>query len=233
MNKTSKDLENKIIISNWLKGNHGMTGGCTLYQDDINDYIIYMQAGMIGKINPCNQDISWYGAKDGKRNGYKYIPIILDDHKIEIGIHTIIGMLAYPGYFEAGLDRNIVLCINHKDNIPWHNTPDNLEWTDRVSNAVHGKFISSIVDCKIAGWIEHNKKDKDFKTLGYGISVAWVKRFLSIRNIKIKKNMEIDRALALDFYTWYKKESDCLDMYIIKSGEVMMAPKKNKIRPTL
>ena len=224
MNKM-RDLENKIAISNWLQSSHGMTAGCPLYQDDIDDYIVDMKAGMIGKVNPCTQDIKWYGEKEGKRNGYKYIPIMLEGHKIEIGIHTIIGMLAYPGYFEAGLERNVILCVNHKDNIPWHNTPDNLEWTDRVSNAVHGKFITSIVNSGIDGWIEHNKKDKDFHTIGC-LSVAWVKHFLSMRNIKIKKNMKIDRALALDFYNWYKKESEHIDMYISKSGETMIAPKK-------
>ena len=69
-----------------------------------------------------------------KENGYLYchVTIRLKSGKLkqkEYSQHGIIAMLAHTSDFDNLIAANSKVVPNHKNNIPWDNRPDNLEWT--------------------------------------------------------------------------------------------------------
>lgn len=121
-----------------------------------------------------------------KENGYLYCKIHIQDDKDNIiekqyAQHSIVAMLAHTEEYDrlfALYGKQLV--ANHKDNCPWNNHPDNLEWTITGLNTLHGKIVaglykhhSYINSMTHRAWttIKHNQSDVDFVTLLIPISV--------------------------------------------------------------
>ena len=112
-----------------------------------------------------------------KENGYLYtkIHILVDNEIVEKNYaqHSIVAMIAYTDKYDMLAGDNTPVA-NHKNNCPWDNRADNLEWTTQKWNTLHGKVINSLHRKKFyisnmtkRTWttIQHNQSKKDFVTL--------------------------------------------------------------------
>ena len=82
-----------------------------------------------------------------KENGYLYtkIHILVEDEIVEKNYaqHSIVAMIVYTDKYDMiAVDNTPV--ANHKNNCPWDNRADNLEWTTQKWNTLHGKVINSL-----------------------------------------------------------------------------------------
>lgn len=81
----------------------------------------YFRKGRIIKQQPINNG-----------EGYMVVSLTDADHKRKTClVHRLVATAFVPGYFD-GAD------VNHKDENPTNNTPDNLEWCDRQYNINYG-----------------------------------------------------------------------------------------------
>lgn len=183
---------------------------------DENNYIITDKAGWkfnvnikTGIIHRKIADGDWvvcnHGMKSKKENGYVYVDINFEiDGEIKTiayGQHSVVAMVAHEEQFDElfyGLlkGKHSVLA-NHKDNCPWNNTSDNLEWTTNKWNNLHGKVIHSInvnksIQSDLCTERKFNKNDKHAHIAlanGQSLSVKEIQayeEFIQASNPKVK-----------------------------------------------
>lgn len=161
-----------------------------------------------------------------KRNGYLYCPIVINTKKGQklktYSQHGIIAMLAYTDEFDSLLDKTSKIVPNHKDNCPWNNKPENLEWTTDRLNGLHGKLVNSmwcsrhyINSMTHRDWteIKHNQSTNDYVTLKLPISVKELEEYELHIGKKLKSYWglqdEYDRVpdyKILEFIKWLDKK---------------------------
>ena len=178
-----------------------------------------------------------------KENGYLYVSITIQTKsgrlkEKEYSQHGIIAMLAHTSDFDNLIADNNKVVPNHKNNIPWDNRPDNLEWTTDKWNCLHGKVVSSLFKNKFyvnnmthRVWtgIAHNQSDKDFHVLIIPLSVDDIqiyedyvgKALKNYWNLKDKYST-INEYKLVEFINWldknrHNKERDIRNYNMSKS----------------
>lgn len=158
-----------------------------------------------------------YGTSNSKKeNGYLYITIYVygeygETVAIRYGIHSIIGMAAYPDKFDDILSSGKTPIANHINNIPWDNRAENLEWTITRWNNTHGKIVSSLYHHYGFKYIDivNNKSDRDFMKLRYPISINTIKKYIQFtgnsREFKVRNNEYINKETLDRFISYLKK----------------------------
>ena len=161
-----------------------------------------------------------------KENGYLYAPVTIHTKsgrlkEKEYSQHGIIAMLAHTSDFDELSAVNSKIVPNHKNNIPWDNRPDNLEWTTDKWNGLHGKVVSSLYkhsfyvnDMTHRVWtgIVNNQSDKDFHALIIPISVDDIQAYEEHigKTLKsywgLKDNTSyISQSNLVEFISWLDK----------------------------
>lgn len=143
MNKKGKEQLNNEAVYNILSHAEQLDGSF-VFTDLSNKIFIVNTDGSMYKIiddivTPCNT-----GAVSSKKNGYVYadLTVSIDGEKqtIEYAQHSIVCAL-FNGLSEI-LDKE----CNHRDNCPFNNHPDNLEWTTHALNVLHGRIVRCAAD---------------------------------------------------------------------------------------
>ena len=147
-----------------------------------------LQAGKVGRLKNTGI-VAWYNARDSKKKtGYLYVPIYGNGKYITIGVHTIIAICKNSNIFADQIEANKFLMVNHKDNIPWHNEPSNLEWVTNRDNSWHGKMVNAIDRFMPSLSIRlTNLSKKEFVGLKDGISAHSVIEWTNITKRKPEK----------------------------------------------
>lgn len=146
MNNGAKVI-NSIEVYEIFKSSICRWNNLEIYRDNHPDnelLAVDLQAGKVGRLKATGI-VAWYNARDSKKkNGYIYVPIHGNGKYVVIGVHTIIAICNNSNIFADQLEANKLLLVNHKDNIPWHNEPSNLEWVTYRENSWHGKMVHAI-----------------------------------------------------------------------------------------
>ena len=127
MNRKGKQYINNEAVYNILSQAEQLDDWSYIFTDLSNTMFLVNTDGSMYKLDddtviPCNT-----GAVSSKKNGYIYVElrVSIDGQleTIEYAQHSIVCAL-FNGLY--GLLNSVV---NHKDNCPFNNHPDNLEWT--------------------------------------------------------------------------------------------------------
>lgn len=224
---------------------------------DEDNYIITDKAGWkfnvnikTGIIHRKVNDEDWIvcnnGMKSKKENGYVYVDINFDINGEVVektyGQHTIVAMVAHEEQFDELFYKLFkgkhMVIANHKDNCPWNNTSDNLEWTTNKWNNLHGVVIHSInvnknsLQSDLCTERKFNKNDEHAHIAlsnGQALSVKEIEayeEFIKANNTKVKSlrkywgivgkdcenNQKLIKAKNLvDFLVWlenYRENND-------------------------
>ena len=179
------------------------------------------------KVSYCNK-----GVFSQKENGYLYVKLFVcidgQIKRINYAQHSIVCAL----FNDVPYDYNRI--VNHKDNCPFNNHPDNLEWTTHALNVLHGRVAATATaihnNSSALQWLEifdgidlycqtHNAKYV-FDSLKIGIScydlVAYEQYILEI-NQRVKslkqywgltnKDVSICNYKYLEFIKWWIKRN--------------------------
>ena len=132
-------------------------------------------------------DIKWYkdGSTSSKSNGYVYTPLVVNNTKGKLsttlyGTHSLVCMLADTDGYDALDSEDKTPICNHRNNCPWDNREENLEWTTQGGNIRHGKIVASLYHYLGESYvhIEHNESDTDFKVLDQQLSAKDIERYV-------------------------------------------------------
>ena len=161
-----------------------------------------------------------------KENGYLYAPVTIQTKsgrlkEKEYSQHGIIAMLAHTSSFDELTAVNKKVVPNHKNNIPWDNRPENLEWTTDKWNGLHGKIVSSLhknsfyVNMRthrVWTGIVNNQSDKDFHALIIPISVDDIQAYENHKDTTLKsywglkdETSYISQSDIVEFISWLDK----------------------------
>lgn len=240
MNNKGRQNENNEAVRRLVNNKQELSNTEYLIIDDLQNLILVdVELGTTYtvdseyNITECNT-----GDKSKKQNGYVYTELYLNINneikKVNYGTHSLIAMCAYTEQYDSLVNNNIVPVVNHKNNTPWDNSKDNLEWTSQTLNRLHGRLVYSLAEQDKGYWLEimtgykwtevkHNLSDIDYITLVHSISCKDIERYeqyiLSTnRDKKIKKITDFwkikltDDSSLIDgyklklFLSWYMKQ---------------------------
>lgn len=145
-----------------------------------------------------------------KKNGYIYATIRIADLTGNIvykpfAAHSIICMISDTAEYDR-LDNNFETpTCNHKNNIPWDNRAENLEWTTPSLNSKHGKIVSAFNRMFNGEYthIENNLSDVKFVALNQGLSTHDIEKYISINGSFKTTDTDELRKFAL----WLEQEN--------------------------
>lgn len=212
-------LRNKLEVKGMVDDGERTPDGKLIITDrENNRMLIDTVKGKISRLDE-NGKAKEYGTNNSKKeNGYLYITIYVyvgygETEAIRFGIHSIIGMAAYPNQFEDILALGKTPIANHINNVPWDNRAENLEWTTTGWNNTHGKIVSSLFHHYGFKHIDiaNNKSDRDFMKLKNPISVAQIQRYVQFtgnnREFKVKNNGYIAKETLDRFIQYLNKRT--------------------------
>lgn len=141
---------------------------------------------------PVNIKMYMTSSKSTKRDGY-LVSVYFDKNNVYyLRHHVLNAMIAHKDKYDELVDsgyENPVVC--HKDNCPFHNSPDNLEWGTQWQNIFHGKFVNSLHRYfeGVYTHLERNKK-YSFIVLNERIENDWLLGYLENNNVKLPKESD-------------------------------------------
>ncbi len=195
MNNMEKHIENGYEVRDIVKNKLKYGDGYVLIDREDNKIYVDTKKGLTAQlVLVVNDDGSkhisykWYndGILSNKDNGYCYTPITIEDNrgklkKIPYPTHNLVLMIEDMDGYDKLINYSNIPVGNHKNNRPWDNRAENLEWVALGDNSIHGKVLSSIhrYYSDIYTHIEHNCGDTEFIVLDQPISVKNIKEFLT------------------------------------------------------
>lgn len=206
MNKIGRQEVNKILTYDVFKTSLCKWHGYAIYRDSYPNKELLVVDTAVGRVGRMRADgsIFWYNAKDSKKkNGYLYIPVYTDIKKIVVGVHTIVAVARNSNILRDQIEQGKNLVVNHMNNVPWDNSPENTEWVTVRANNLHGKMVHAIHRFTTGMTIPvYNDSKTEFISLINGISASEVTQWANLVHRVIKQQDQFNEDDVRSFLSY-------------------------------
>jgi len=231
MNNMKRHVENGYEIKEIVRKKLKYGSGYVIIDRGDNKIYVDTKRGLTAQLilivdDGGNKHISyrWYNkeGQSSKDNGYYYTPIIIEDNNgklkmIPYSTHNLILMIEDEDRYDEIVNCDNIPIGNHKNNRPWDNRYENLEWVTIGENNKHSKIVGSIHKYYegIYTHIENNCGNNEFVILDYPFSVNDITNFMSYADdyeyfrCKIKEHIGYEKIT--NFIKWLINNKDWED----------------------
>lgn len=233
MNKQGRQNENNERIRKIVDSKIQIQPGVFAIRDNLNNLIVVDTNTGISYGYDNNELVeNNTGDKSSKENGYVYTPLYLNINGeiklVNYATHSLVAMISHTYEYDDILLTDKTPVVNHKNNCPWDNREENLEWTTQPLNILHGKVVNSLYKSESeSGWLEimtdhrytairyNQNKDNPHITLLVGLSVKDIILYEDyvVNNLRWANGTKIK---SLKEYWKIKDKTDMISAYNLK-----------------